>query len=62
MTQEVKVLLQLTLDVDTSLSKEGIETAVKSAINEDQLRNFNSELVMVDIVEIREEAEIYGNE
>ena len=65
MTQEVKVLLQLTLDVDAKLSKEEIRDSLYIKIPErldlthllDGMR-----LMMTDIIEIQEESEIYGTE
>lgn len=64
MTQEVRVILQLTLDVDAELSREEIEKWVRDRI----ALGFNTgtfnpvDLMMTDIIEIREEAEIYENE
>lgn len=63
-TQEVRVILQLTLDVDATLSKEDIDRAVREgtefAFEMDKYDNIDVQ--MVDIIEIKEEAEIYGNE
>lgn len=61
MTQEVRVMLQLTLDVHTELSKKDIEGNIKNRL--ETLSNLTGFYVqMVDIIEIREEAEIYGTE
>jgi len=64
MTQEVRVMLQLTLDVDATLSKEDIDKAVREATEFafEMDKYDNIDVQMVDIIEIREEAEIYGNE
>ena len=59
MTQEVRVMLQLTLDVDTSYSKENIQHEVYKSLNFENSRHIKP--MMVDIIEIQEEAEIYGN-
>lgn len=63
-TQEVRVMLQLTLDVDTELSKEDIEVRLRQAIEGMELSNLVDDMTleMTDIIEIREEAEIYGTE
>lgn len=60
MNQEVRVMLQLTLDVDATLSTEDVERRLKSYI--DDFRAKGMSLYLTDIIEIREEAEIYGNE
>lgn len=60
MKQEVKIILQLTLDCDTTLSKKEIEEKTKSAINFS--KDDNIEVMMIDTIEIREEKEIYENE
>ena len=66
MTQEVRVMLQLTLDVDATLSKNEIERRLDIVFAKDEFKwlfNYlDMDVQMVDIIEIREEAEIYGNE
>lgn len=60
MTQEVKILLQLTLDVNAQLSRTEIAEKVNSAIHfskDDGIDN-----IITDIIEIQEESEIYGTE
>lgn len=66
MTQEVRVMLQLTLDVNAKYSKEEIKKAVEYALTPDSPELEYDETIpfdiqMVDIIEIKEEAEIYGN-
>ena len=60
MTTEVRVMLQLTLDVDATLSKEEIIKQLTRMLTEDYYKDIDVQ--MVDIIEIREEAEIYGTE
>lgn len=63
MTQEVRVMLQLTLDVDVRLSKEDIQRKIEFLIEEGSRTHLlGLDLQMTDVIEIREEAEIYGNE
>jgi ribosomal protein L23 len=63
MTQEVRVMLQLTLSVNAKATKEQIKKAVENVFNlEEDLNTIYFDVQMVDIVEIREEAEIYGTE
>ena len=66
MTQEVRVLLQLTLDVDTEVCKEEIDKRILDIAATHTWKRLFSYLDM-DIVEtelksIQEEAEIYGTE
>jgi len=60
MTQEVQVILQLTLDCDATLDSFDIESKVKSAIHFS--KDDKIDIMMIDIFDIQEEAEIYGNE
>lgn len=60
MRQEVKVDLQLTLDVTTDNSKEDIERKLTERLI--HLREIGIRVMLVDIYEIREESEIYGTE
>ena len=60
MTQEVRVTLQLTLDCDTMLDSFDIEAKVKSAIHFS--KDDKIDIMMIDIFDIQEEAEIYGTE
>jgi len=62
MTQEVRVMLQLTLDVNTLMTKEDIERNIKGIMESDEVIDRGINVMMTDIIEIREEAEIYGNE
>lgn len=63
MTQEVKVMLQLTLDVNTKLSKDDITKDVERAIGGGFYDPFTkSALMTIDIIEVREEDEIYEND
>jgi hypothetical protein len=63
MTQEVKVMLQLTLDVDATLSKEDIKRRIEKVMLENGNFSYpDMDSVMVDFIEIREEAEIYKTE
>jgi len=57
MRQEVRVMLQLTLDVDSQLSRTEISEKISKI-------SFSGGMttMMIDIIEIKEEAEIYGNE
>jgi len=59
MTQEVRIMLQVTLEIDTELSIEKIKENLEYHIKYEGLGDC---LQMVDIIEIREEAEIYGND
>lgn len=63
MTQEVRVMLQLTLDVDIAYSKEKIGKRIEHVLNNYKL-DFPEHMVvqMVDVIEIKEEAEIYETE
>lgn len=65
-SQEVRVMLQLTLDVDATLDKKEIEDKLKIVINGYSFSNLISypdmEFVQSEILQIQEEAEIYGNE
>ena len=58
MTQEVRVMIQLTLDVDVKLLKEEVLKQLQRMITEDYHKGI--ELIMFDEIEYREEAEIYG--
>lgn len=58
MTQEIKIDLQLHLEVDTSLTKEEIEGQLNSVFEE----SFGENLISTSIYDIQEEAEIYGTE
>lgn len=65
MTQEVRVMLQLTLEVAAGLSKEEIEKRLKQNFiycKDPFCPDEDIDVEMVDVIEIREEAEIYGNE
>jgi len=65
-SQEVKVTLQLTLDCDATLDKKDIEEKLKIVINGYSFSNLISypdmEFIESEILQIKEEAEIYGNE
>lgn len=63
MRQEVRVLLQLTLDIDAKLTKKEIERNVKLLLSNDSMWYLGIDSpVEIDIIEVREEAEIYGTE
>lgn len=61
MTQEVRVMVQLTLEVDANVPKELIKDRIDAALNVSLIYP-DMELKMTDIIEIRKEAEIYGTE
>ena len=63
MNQEVRVILQLTLDVDCKLSKEEIEERINEYFTSMQQENkISEEMILMnnDVIQIEEEAEIYG--
>ena len=62
MTQEVQVTL--TLEVDTTLSKEDIKKELKRLINLGTLQSITYQRMLIPrikIEEVKEEAEIYNN-
>ena len=60
MTQEVRVVVQLTLDCDITLTKQDIQDRVISAI---RFRTHDGVFIMMaDIIEVRDEEEIYDTE
>ena len=62
MTQEVQVTL--TLEVDTTLSKEDIKKELKRLINLGTLQSTTYQrmlILRIKIEEVKEEAEIYNN-
>ena len=62
MTQEVQVTL--TLEVDTTLSKEDIKKELKRLINLGTLQSTTYQRMLIPIIkieEVKEEAEIYNN-
>lgn len=59
-TQEIRVLIQLTLDVDINKTKEDVKNLVSAYIINEKCEHID--VMMKDIIEIREEGEIYGNE
>lgn len=60
MTQEVRVMLQLTLDCDITLTKQDIQDRVIAAIQFSGDEGID--VMMTDIIEVRDESEIYGTE
>lgn len=64
MTQEVRIQVQLTMEVDASYSKEEIERRVNEMLLESEgcFSRPDLELIRGEIIDIEEEAEIYGNE
>lgn len=60
MTQEVRVMMQLTLECDVWLSEAEITERVMSAIRFNESTGID--IILTDIIEIRGEAEIYGTE
>ncbi len=59
MRQEVRVILELTLDVDARLSEEQIQDNLKKILKDEEVWYHDIELMKVKIHEIREESEIY---
>lgn len=61
MTQQVEVTVKLTLEVDATVNKQEIENFIKESVlvatDEDCLFSFNK----LDIIEIKEEKDIYDN-
>jgi hypothetical protein len=62
MTQEVKVDLQLHLEVDCSRTKEDIKQILEGFFKRLNDETGYLDLIAVDIHSIQEEAEIYGTE
>ena len=60
MTQEFRVMIQLTLDVDINKTKEDVKNLVSAYIINEKCEHID--VMMKDIIEIREEGEIYGTE
>lgn len=56
MTQEVRIIIQLILECDVTLSKVDIEDKVKASIN---LDGNLIDVIAIDTIEIKEESEIY---
>ena len=59
-TQEFRVMIQLTLDVDINKTKEDVKNLVSAYIINEKCEHID--VMMKDIMEIREESEIYGTE
>lgn len=60
MIQEIRVMIQLTLDVDINRTKEDVKNLVSAYIINEKCEHID--VMMKDIIEIREEGEIYGDE
>lgn len=63
MRQEIQALVQITFDAPATLSRKALLEAVRDEINRLADADSGSPLAMTGgrIVELREEAEIYGN-
>lgn len=59
-TQEIRVMIQLTLDVGINKTKEDVKNLVNAYIINEKCEHID--VMMKDIMEIREESEIYGTE
>lgn len=60
MTQEVRVLIQLTLDVDINKTKEDVKNLVNAYIINEKCEHID--VMMKDIIEVQNESEIYETE
>lgn len=58
MTQEVRVVVQLTLDCDITLTKQDIQDRVIAAIQFSGDEGID--IMTTDVIEVRDEAEIYN--
>jgi len=57
MTQEIRVLIQLTLDVDINKTKEDVKNLVNAYIINEKCEHID--VIMKDIIKVRDESEIY---
>lgn len=58
-TQEFRVMIQLTLNVDINKTKEDVKNLVNAYIINEKCEHID--VMMKDIIEVRDESEIYGN-
>lgn len=56
-TQEIRVLIQLTLDVDINKTKEDVKNLINAYIINEKCEHID--VMMKDIIEVRDESEIY---
>ena len=56
-TQEFRVLIQLTLDVDINKTKEDVKNLINAYIINEKCEHID--VMMKDIIEVRDESEIY---
>ena len=59
-TQEFRVMIQLTLDVDINKTKEDVKNLVNAYIINEKCEHID--VMMKDIIEVQDESEIYGDD
>ena len=59
-TQEFRVMIQLTLDVDINKTKEDVKNLVNAYIINEKCEHID--VMMKDIIEVKDESEIYQTE
>lgn len=67
MTQEVRVILQLDLEVNTKIDKKELQSRLEKMLNTQQFKDDIFYYLLVDlinssVISIEEESEIYGTE
>lgn len=59
-TQEFRVMIQLTLNVDINKTKEDVKNLVSAYIINEKCEHID--VMMKDIIEVQDESEIYGDD